>query len=318
MNTQDNIRAESNKDPAQLEREIDQKRGHIEQLVSALENRLSPGEIFDRMMRNGGGKQFASNLADTVKANPVPALLTAAGMLWLYSGRNDPPRSHTASYGTTTTSPYGTADYGTASAYGSDDSHGVRDKMHAAGDKMSSAGSRISEGTRNAAGSVRDHASSAASSVRDHASSAASSVRDTASSAASSVRHGASSASHSVRHGARKASDGMQRLLDENPMAAAGIGIAIGALLGALVPSTRKEDEWMGEHSDRLTGKAKEFARSGAETIKDAGRQAMSSDEGESQQPSTVSTAPVTPSATTGVSASSSTGASSGAASRPH
>lgn len=312
MNTQDNIRAESHKDPAQLEREIDQKRGHIEQLVSALENRLSPGEIFDRMMRNGGGKQFASNLADTVKANPVPALLTAAGLLWLYSGRNESPRSHTSSYGTTTTSPYGTSDYGTPSAYGSsdDDSHGMRDKMHGAREKIGSAGSRVSEGTRNAAGSVRDRASSAASSVRHGASSAA-----------SSVRHGASSATHSVRHGARRASDGMQRLLDENPMAAAGIGIAVGALLGALVPSTRKEDEMLGQHSDRLTGKAKEFARSGADTLKDAGRQVMASSKSEtegSQEASSASSAPVTPSATAGVSASSSTGASSGAASRPH
>lgn len=300
MNTQDNIRAESHKDPAQLEREIDQQRGHIEQLVSALENRLSPGEIFDRMIRSGGGKQFAGNLADTVKANPVPALLTAAGLLWLYSGRNDSPRSRGSAYGTTTTSAYGASDYGTASAYaGGSESHGMRDKLHGAREKLGSAGSRVSEGTRHAASSVRDRASSAA----------------------DSVRHGASSATDSVRHGARRASDGMQRLLDENPMAAAGIGIAVGALLGALVPSTRKEDEWLGQHSDRLTGKAKEFARTGADTLKDASREVTSSQQqgdGSQQQSqaSSASSAPVTPSATAGASAS--TGASSGAASRPH
>lgn len=295
MNTQDNIRTESHKDPAQLEREIDQKRGHIEQLVSALENRLSPGEIFDRMMRDGGGKQFASNLADTVKANPVPALLTAAGLLWLYSGRNDSPRPRASSYGTTTTAYGASAEYGSTSTYDTSDSgsHGVRDKLHGAREKIGSAGSRVSEGTRHAASSVRDRASSAA----------------------SSVKHGASSATDSVRHGARRASDGMQRLLDENPMAAAGIGIAVGALLGALVPSTRKEDELLGQHSDRLTGKAKEFARTGADSLKDASREVTSS-QGDSQQPSSASSAPVTPSATTGASVS--TGASSGAASRPH
>lgn len=301
MNTQDNIRAESHKDPSQLEREIDQKRGHIEQLVSALENRLSPGEVFDRMIRNGGGKQFASNLADTVKANPVPALLTAAGLLWLYSGRNDSPSSRSSSYGSTTTSPYGASasGYG-ASEYGSSEygstspsgmggggSHGVREKI-------SSAGSRVREGTHNAASSVRDRASSATSSVRDRA----------------------SSAGQSVRQGASRANDGMQRLLNENPMAAAGIGIAVGALLGALVPPTRKEDEWLGQHSDRLTGKAKEFARTGADSLKDASREVVGSGGGGSQQASSASAAPVTPSATTGASATSS--ASSGAASRPH
>lgn len=300
MNTQDNIRAESHKDPAQLEREIDQKRGNIEQIVSALENRLSPSEIFDRVMRNGGGKEFASNLADTVKANPVPALLTAAGLLWLYSGRNASPTSRSSSYGSTTTSPYGasasgygaseygSSEYGSAStstyAASGSESHGVRDKMHAAREKIGSAGSRVSEGTHHMASSVRDRASSAG---------------------------------QSVRHGASRANDGMQRLLHENPMAAAGIGIAVGALLGALVPPTRKEDEWLGQHSDRLTGKAKDFARTGADSLKDASREVTSSGGGgESQQASSASAAPVTPSATTGASATSS--ASSGAASRPH
>lgn len=298
MNTQDNIRTESHKDPAQLEREIDQKRGHIEQIVSALENRLSPGEIFDRMVRNGGGKEFASNLADTVKANPVPALLTAAGLLWLYSGRNESPSPRGSSYGSTTTSPYGASasgygaseyapnEYGTTSTYetSSSESHGVRDRMHAARERISSAGSRIGEGTHNMASSVRDRASSAGS---------------------------------SVKHGARRANDGMHRLLDENPMAAAGIGIAVGALLGALVPVTRKEDELLGQHSDRLTGKAKEFARTGADSLKDASREVTSSGgSGGSQEASSASVAPVTPSATTGASTTSS--ASSGAASRPH
>jgi ElaB/YqjD/DUF883 family membrane-anchored ribosome-binding protein len=298
MNTQDNIRAESHKDPAQLEREIDQKRGNIEQIVSALENRLSPSEIFDRVMRNGGGKEFASNLADTVKANPVPALLTAAGLLWLYSGRNASPTSRSSSYGSTTTSPYGasasgygasgSSEYGSAStstyAASGSESHGVRDKMHAAREKIGSAGSRVSEGTHHMASSVRNRASSAG---------------------------------QSVRQGASRANDGMQRLLHENPMAAAGIGIAVGALLGALVPPTRKEDEWLGQHSDRLTGKAKEFARTGADSLKDASREVTSSGGGgESQQASSASAAPVTPSATTGASATSS--ASSGAASRPH
>ncbi|GHA73795.1 DUF3618 domain-containing protein [Cognatilysobacter bugurensis] len=301
MNTQDNIRAESHKDPAQLEREIDQKRGNIEQIVSALENRLSPSEMFDRVMRSGGGKEFASNLADTVKANPVPALLTAAGLVWLYAGRNDSPATRSTSYRTSTASPYaatayGSSDFDTTSTYesSSSDSSGMRDKIHAARDKISSAGSRVSEGTHNMATSVRDHASSAAGSVRDRA----------------------SSAGQSVKHGARRANDGMQRLLNENPMAAAGIGIAVGALLGALMPVTRKEDELLGQHSDRLTGKAKEFARTGADTIKDASREVTSPQGGDSQGASSASSTPVTPSAVTGASTTSS--ASSGAASRPH
>lgn len=230
MNTQDNIRMESQKDPAQLEREIDQQRYHIEQIMSALENKLSPGEIFDRMLNfgKGGGREFAGNLADTVKANPVPALLTAAGLMWLYSGRSKAPGDGLAAgYGTTTTSHAGTS----TGLHGT--SGGVREKL-------GHARSRVSGSAHNVASSVRERA------------------------------HGAAD---SARHGAARANEGFHRMLDENPMAAGAIGIAVGALLGSLVPPTRKEDEWMGETSDRITGKAREMAREGRDTLANAGRE---------------------------------------------
>ena len=43
------------------------------------------------------------------------------------------------------------------------------------------------------------------------------------------------------------------------------MGIALGALLAATVPPTRREDELMGQKSDELTGKLKHKAREGYE-----------------------------------------------------
>lgn len=238
MNTQDNIRMESQKDPAQLEREIDQQRNHIEQIMSALENKLSPGEIFDRVLNlgKGGGREFAGNLTDTIKANPVPALLTAAGLIWLYSGRDKPPGGATSSsYGMeTTTAGLSSAHAGSTGTASLDEQHGgVREKL-------GNARSRVSESAHHAAGSVRERARGA---------------------------------KESARRGATRANEGFQHLLDENPMAAGAIGIAVGALLGSLIPATNKEDEWMGETSDRITGKAKEMARAGRDSLASAGRE---------------------------------------------
>ncbi len=46
------------------------------------------------------------------------------------------------------------------------------------------------------------------------------------------------------------------RLLDQNPLALGLIAIVIGALIGALIPETRKEHELMGPTRDQLAEKA--------------------------------------------------------------
>ncbi len=47
MSTGNQINVEAQKDPAELEREIDQKRADIGNIVHALESKLSPGELID-------------------------------------------------------------------------------------------------------------------------------------------------------------------------------------------------------------------------------------------------------------------------------
>jgi ElaB/YqjD/DUF883 family membrane-anchored ribosome-binding protein len=92
MSTTDRIEAESHKDPARLEREIDQQRADINHIVDELENKLSPGQMFDRLVHfgKGNGSELARNFGNAVKANPVPALLTSVGLLWLYANRDQP------------------------------------------------------------------------------------------------------------------------------------------------------------------------------------------------------------------------------------
>ena len=68
-----------------------------------------------------------------------------------------------------------------------------------------------------------------------------------------------------------RASDVSQRAVqgyDENPLTGALLGVAAGALLGLLLPRTRREDELLGETRDRLADAAKAAARAAAETAK--------------------------------------------------
>jgi len=205
MKTRDHFRLQSQKDPAQLERELDQQRDHIAELVEALADRLSPGEMFERVLGYGkeGGREFAGNLGQTVRSNPVPTLLTAAGLLWLYAGGRH--ESHT-----TTTTTGTTADLGTH-------------KPHL--------GERIQH------------------------------VREGTSERIQGVRRTAHDAADSARYSARRANERFHHLLEENPMALGAMGVAAGALLGAMLPVTGKEHELMGEASDRLRQEPTQLAR---------------------------------------------------------
>ena len=62
---------------------------------------------------------------------------------------------------------------------------------------------------------------------------------------------------------------GLTRFMREEPMVLAGLGIALGALVGALLPATEIENRTMGEASDALKRDAKEAAREQWERGKD-------------------------------------------------
>lgn len=252
-----NIRTQAMKDPAQLEREIDQQRDHIAELVDALGSKLSPGEIFERALSysKGGGREFAGNLSHTVQQNPVPAVLTAAGLLWLFAG------SRHGSAGTTTTTGSG---LGSSASVGGSDKH-IGERMQHLREGASEKAHKASEKARNVGRSAQN--------------------------AVGTAKVKAQSAAESARTGAHRASEGFQHMLHDNPMALGAMAIVAGALVGSMLPVTRKEHELMGATSDKLTDRAREKARSGLDAASEAGHEfkdaARSGDGGSDTQSST-------------------------------
>lgn len=258
MNTPNSTHASSDTNPAQLEREVDRQREHIGGLVDALESKLSPGEIFERVLSygKGGGSEFVGNLGNTVKANPVPALLTAAGLVWLYASSNSSSHASHSRHAYVTGGGAGTGLHGAgmqgAGMQGAStrDTHGThgRDSDHGG------VGERLRE-ARDGISDRMEHASESMSHLKDRASDMTHDAMD------------------SARDRTRQVNDGFHHMLEDNPLAVGAIGIAVGALLGALLPSTRKEDELLGATSDRLTDQAKSMAKQGYEQAAQAGRE---------------------------------------------
>lgn len=238
MSITDQIDVESRKNPEELEREIDQKRERIEDLVGALESRLSPGQLFDQALSytKGHSGEFAHNLGTTLKANPVPAVLTSVGLLWLALGQNRAPAPATS---------------GTP----------LKDKLSGALDSVA-----------NSAGQTRDSLNRGSHDVRDKVTGLGDTVSAKASQTGERLSDTAAQAKDTLADQAQQLKGGFDTLLREQPLVVGALGIALGALLGAALPRTQAEDRTLGKHSDKLTAKAKKVASSGYEQVSAAGR----------------------------------------------
>ena len=82
---------------SEIERDLDRTRSEMSQTIDAIQERLSPGQLFEQGMRyfySGGGRsftdgaaEFAQNFGRAVRDNPVPFALVATGLVWLMMGR---------------------------------------------------------------------------------------------------------------------------------------------------------------------------------------------------------------------------------------
>ncbi|GAB3393863.1 DUF3618 domain-containing protein [Azotobacter armeniacus] len=228
MSTQSRIDLEAQKDPDTLEREIDQQRAEISNIVHALENKLSPGELLDKALgyTKGHGGEFMSNLSNTVAANPMPTVLTSVGLLWLLTSQN----------------------------------RTLRTQVYAGDAAMESSGPSLTEKARQRAAGIREKAEHLGEGVSDSLGSARQHLSD-------SSQH----AADSLRHRAQQARSGFDTLLHEQPLVLGALGIAVGALIAGMLPTTQQEDQLLGEASDNLTDKLKVTAEEGREVATELG-----------------------------------------------
>lgn len=110
------------------------------------------------------------------------------------------------------------------------------------------------------ASSARDTVGEYASTARDTVGELASSARSTAGEYAESARAGARRASERVRGAASSATSTTTDWVQENPLAAGAIALAVGAAIAMALPGTEVEDRAMGETRDRAWQRANQAA----------------------------------------------------------
>ncbi|WP_064693925.1 DUF3618 domain-containing protein [Rhizobium aegyptiacum] len=287
----------TDKTSAELQREIDQDRQRLGERIDAIQERMSPGQMVDEFLayaKNSGGSEFVGNLGRTLKENPLPVALMGVSLAWLMA--KGTPSSETAA--TSPTEP----EYALypvqgpvrrlgppASVGGQRYSHfadSTGKTLKALTDETGGrAGHFIDETGKtyrgfvdasgrqvdqilDETGAILDAATGWAAEKWQQAKTAAQNMTEGARATASSLADRTSSAGATLREQTNSLNALILSQFRDQPLVGGALAFAVGAAIGAALPSTETEDELAGEASDSakeaIGAQAAELADQGA------------------------------------------------------
>ncbi|NKC31054.1 DUF3618 domain-containing protein [Falsiroseomonas selenitidurans] len=264
---------------AEIEHEVEETRAGLTDTLEQLRDRASPGQLFEQALdyaRGSGGVEFTRNLGAQVRDNPLPLLLIGAGIGWLMLGGQ--PRTRQAmAYGDdwddghggdrSSRRPGGLRERAGAHAQatGSAAGHVAQSARQGLGDAAHRAGDAAHRGAAAAGSAYRSAAAAAGSAgeaVSDRARDWGEGARQAGAHASAYAADMAEASRHRLEDWSEQAGDGLDWVRDQ-PLVLGGIGLALGAALGAMLPRTDTEDRLMGETRDDLTDRARAAATEG-------------------------------------------------------
>jgi ElaB/YqjD/DUF883 family membrane-anchored ribosome-binding protein len=271
---------------SRLERESEQTRAQLAQTVDELRTRISPAALKQdvRDYVRHTGQDFLHNVERRARENPLQAVAIAAGLAYpawrIVRSIPAPILLIGAGLALTRTGGSTPVGDGQASAAGGllDDvrekvggaTEAVKERARQAADVVQQAVSGAAERMSGAAESVQSAVLSRVESVRAGTAEAASGTGAVIREAKGSAATALSSARDQATQATRRAQDSLVDAMERHPMVVGGIGLFIGAMLAAAIPSTRAENRLLGDTSDELKNRAGDLASQGYATAKDA------------------------------------------------
>ena len=280
---------------ARIERDLDQTRSRLDGRLSALQGRLSPGQVLDDLMgyfRGSEGAEFGRSLLDNVRGNPMPAAITTIGLAWLMVSK---PRASEPAH------PGAAPPSARLPIFGHDDHDAVAGRLgaarqsvvrvaderdddylarldHAHGEALGLA--RHSEETResfsrrvrNTLGEIEDAIAGKGRALGGQAgdalSAAGAAVGSLGGSAQGAARDAATYVGDKLSSGsgaAGRAGGDLIAAISESPVILGALGMAAGALLGALLPHSDQEEAALGGVAGQLRGAVRDLVDKGSD-----------------------------------------------------
>jgi ElaB/YqjD/DUF883 family membrane-anchored ribosome-binding protein len=236
----------SARNPEDIQRDIEETRVEIDSTVEEIGERLAPRRLVDeakdyaRETVARGASDVWAGTREMVRRNAVPFTLIGTGVVWYMATR---PNEN---------GPYG---YGypseRADRYGrTPEPGGVSRAVHGAAEQVGDVASRGAEQARE---------------IGDRA-----------------LHRGAELGERAHQQLRQHADRARQRLDDvryEQPLLLGLVGMAVGALVGGSLPSTRREDELLGETRDQLIETAAEASKEKVEQARRTAAEALHPEE---------------------------------------
>lgn len=289
-----NLTSKSLTEPGRAERDLDQTRSRLSGHLGELQQRLTPGQVIDDLMRYFRGKEgadFGRSLLDSVKGNPLPAAITGVGLTWLMASN---PRPGTVGQTEPLTSALGKRRaYDSAPGYDQGGHDAMTARVRAAEQDVTrgkdeaeplyagrldvargqalglarhseESTESFSQRVRGALASAQQAVTEKAHDLQDYASGAAGAVGSSAQGAGQAIGSAAQRAGGAMAQGGQavgQAGGDLVAKLTESPVLLGALGLAAGALLGALLPHLEQEEEALGGIASQTREAVKSLAQ---------------------------------------------------------
>jgi hypothetical protein len=286
MDPNDYVAANRGPDSREIRNDIEKTRSEMDRNLDALEQKLTPTQLALEAwgLFRGGSTAGASRLWRIAREHPGPAAVIGVGLAWLMTEASKSDGRSQRDFGPRYAGAYGygyrgsrsdsrypdtypaTTGYGYPPDWDADQQEGrVSSALHTAKDKVSGAAESAKDTVVDAASTAKDAVAGVASTAKEAVAGAKDRVLDATEAARGRAVELSHQARERARYQARQAQVGFWQSMEEQPLAIGAAALALGVVAGLLVPSTRKEDELMGETRDRLMDRAREVGEEALE-----------------------------------------------------
>lgn len=248
-----------------IEADLNASRHRLNDTLSALGSKLSPGQMLDEVLglAQGQAGEFTAKLGRQVRDNPLPTLLIAAGvgMLFLQKNGGGHSANHEDWQHETRYRSLEEARWATPRNVGETDD-AWNERVHAAYAKALDLKQMAGE----AAHEFEERVSKTVQGIQRRATD----VRDRVSSTASDISHYAQDQARNIGQRASQARHSAEDFYQDTPLAVGAIALAIGALIGSAAPLSDTEREGLSGVADKAARAGADLAERGARAAEQA------------------------------------------------
>jgi len=277
------------KDIDTLEREVNEKRANLDRTLEAVEQQLSPSQLIDQTMgyfKEHGG-DMTQSIGRSIKDNPLPLVLTGVGLAWLMasqsSGRSAPSNQYSSHYRDRLVNGYddryhptdsqqqgyyrtssasfdnSSPSYPVSKGSSTGDDESLIDDVKETVGQWSDQAAEMRESIAEKVQLLKQDAGETAEQWQKRTETTLNDMQQSAYNAGQSARQSAIESRQNMRHSVYDAGQIMQarskqmgNWFQEQPLVTGALGIAVGALVGSLIPPTRVEDDLVGASADSV------------------------------------------------------------------